>query len=85
MLNGKEMSINQRINANGAFPGIIAFVVEFKQRTGVVLGLGSISEGVKAIRRKHQELNVNPYVMASKKMKQDLRLVGVGKYLKKEN
>lgn len=85
MLNRKKMSINQRINENGNFPGINLFVIDWKERTQTTFGGVSFADGVRKIRAKSQELNANHYIMASKKMKQELRLVGVGKYLKKEN
>ena len=81
----KELNISQIVTANGAFPGIVSTVIEFKERTGIVIGGGSTVEAVRGIRSKCYELGqVGTFVKASKRMKRELSLVGVGKYLKNE-
>lgn len=85
----KTLSINKRVTANGEFPGIVSLVLGMDKRMnekGQTFGGVTRSEAVHKLRAKAYELgSISTFVMASKRMRRDGALIGVGKYLKNEN
>ena len=76
-----ELNINQRINCNATEN--LAFIFSFPKQ---LPGTGRTPvEFVNCYRANVYKLGqLDTWVRASKKMKQELRLIGVGKYLKNE-